>query len=946
MSDAQSTTRRIVSVLAADVVDYSRLMGQNPEKTLTQLQRVRETFDTLVTQHGGKEFGSVGDSLMAEFPTAIDAANAALSIQSQLDEINSSEADNEQMLLRIGLYMGDILEQDGQLYGDAVNIAARLQTLAPPGGICLSGAVHEQISAKFPQQFDYLGPQHVKNISRPIKAYAMSTGRLPWFSAMMSELKQRRVFRAALAYIVVSWVALQVVALVVDAYEDTAPDWILRAAITILVIGFLPAMILSWLYDVTPRGLKRSSGGGVSLKRKQSLGILGAGIVIAITGVTTWWIWSNYLEQNKYRVLRSSVANEPAVVAVAQFQNMTGNTELDWLGDAITNLVRNDLTRSRHMIVASHHRWSSIVGERQRDIEIARAADNAGVRYVVSGQYLQTPSGLTLTTQVSDLEYGSDLAPNTFQGLDQESFFVKAEDVARSVKNALRVPPEESISVFAADFPTHNLAAYEAYTAGINYILDYQHANALRSLDSAIVLAPEFWAAHARLSDTLYWMGDTEGAIEVLENIPKDAPMSQRLRQYIDASLAMRLQDMDKALAIYQQILSENSYEVEARHGLAEAYFFKYEEDEALRELDQLARQEPQNWLVWSTIGDLRAQIGQLDEAEEALQECLSHQPKDPSCLYYLGNVATERGDLKSAEEYYNRALEANANFHLSSLGLSRVYVASERIPQAINLLQQLVGDETIPAIDRIDAAFDLSHLLRSNGQFSQSVVPLQSVSDLIQREQVRMSLSLAAQAQAFFETGNYEKSYSLIDEAIAAFTYGPPTRYLFAKGLMATRQKDFAKTKAVIAEIHVLEESAEDDTEAKAAHYLAGYLALEQNDLTQAEHHLRASIDKSGYEYGLYEIGLAHLLHKKGQSEEASELLTSVLGTRNANDPRLDLERERIGSLLQHAKIQSDLGDQVIASQYAQRFLERWRESDPNHPDFQLAKTIAADTR
>ncbi len=940
MVETPTTIRRIVSVLAADVVDYSRLMGQNPEKTLAGLKDIRQTFERLVSDHNGKEFGSVGDSLMAEFPSALDAANAALSIQRHFHELNEGVPEDQQMLLRIGLYMGDILEEDGQLYGDAVNIAARLQTLAPAGGICLSGAVHEQISGKFPQQFDYLGPQHVKNISRPIEAYAMATGRLPWFSAMVTELKQRRVFRSALAYIVVSWVTLQVVALVVEAYEDTAPDWILRAAITILVIGFLPAMILSWLYDVTPRGLRRTAGGGASLKRKQSLGILAAGVVVTITGITTWWIWSSYLDQHKYRVSRGNIATEPPVVAVAQFQNMTGNPELDWLGDAITNLVRNDLTRSRHMIIASHHRWSSIVGDRERDTEIALAANAAGVKYIVSGQYLQTPSGMTLTTQVSDLESGSDLAPNIFQSLDQESFFVKAEEIARSVKNALRVPPEESISVFAADFPTNNLAAYQAYTAGINYILNYQHADALRSLQSAIQLAPEFWAAHARLSDTLYWMGDTEGAITTLEDIPNDAPISKRLRQYIDASLAMRVQDMDRAMEIYRQILSENSYEVEARHGLAEAHFFKYEEDQALQELQLIINQEPQNWLVWSTIGDLSAQIGRLDDAEKALKQCLKHEPEDPSCLYYLGNVAFDRGELDGAEDYYQRALTANKNFHLSSIGLARVFAISKRATQAVTLLTTLVNDESIPAIDRIDAAFDLSNLLRATGQYSESIEPLEKLAPEIEKEQVRLSLSLSNQAWSNFRLGNHDLARQLIDQAIAAFTYGPPTRYLFAKGMMAALNQDLKTLTQVIAEIERSATSAEDETETKAAAYLKGQLSLASNDLPSAEAAFRDAIDKTGFEYGIYEAGLVEVLRLGDQEKEALKQLERFAAIPRTRDVRLDLEPERVTLLLTQAQLSQSLGRQEDAQKFAQAFLDQWQGA-MDHPMSNLAMTI-----
>ena len=939
MQDQQPTKRRIVSIVAADVVGYSRLMGEDDTGTLSALKTAREVFEQLVSEQGGREFGSVGDSLMAEFPSALDATEAALAIQERFAQDNMNVPKDQRMLLRIGIYMGDILEEEGNLYGDAVNIAARLQTLASPGGICLSGAVHEQISGKFPHGFEFLGPQRVKNISQPIKAYAMTPGRSSWFTSVVSELRQRRVFRSALAYLVISWLALQVIATVLPAYD--LPSWTLRAVITILVVGFAPAMFLAWIFDVTPRGLQRASIPS-QLRRKRLLGFVIATTVTLGTVGTIWWIWSGYSQLDPNRVSRGSVARNPPVVAVGSFRNAAGDENLDWLGDGLANLVRNDLTRSRHLIVASHHRWNTIVGSLDRE-QVNSAALSAGIRFVVSGQYINTPEGLLLTTQVSDLEAGSDLAPETFRNLTGENFFSTAREISVGAKQALRVPREDTISVYSADFPTDNLAAYEAYVASISYILNHQHHQAVESLRTAIDLEPKFWAAHGRLAEALNWMGDTESAVEILESIPDDANISPRLKKYIAASLALRQQDTEKAVAIYEDILRENPSEVEAKQGLAEAYYLQYEEEKALDQLRDLALQEPENWHVWSTIGDISTQINEFESAEKSLTRCLDLQKDQPYCLYYMGNLETLRGSLSKAEVLFQRAAKANPNFHWAQLGLSTVYAVTDRSHEAIAILRDLIANESVPAQDRIDAAFKLSNLSRALGHFAESIEPMIVSSDLIAREQVRLSLSLANQALAYYEMGETSKAHTKIDEAVDAFNYGPPTRYLFIKGMMALRSDDLQTVKTIADRIRddSLPPEDPDRTEDKAAAYLTGLVALQESDLENALVHLRSAVELKGFRYALYRIGLARALHLSGDTTSAVTMLEFAMNDRDPGDMRLDLELDRVRAILESARIQKELGNTTQAVSHANRFLELWTGSNPSHPDRLAAESI-----
>ena len=136
----QKDRRVIAAILAADVVEYSRLMAADEPGTLAALKSRRAIFDQQVTSFGGREFGSVGDSLMAEFHSAVNAVSAALAIQEHVAAANSILPRERQMMLRIGITLGDVLEEQSGVFGDTVNVAARLQALARPGGVMISGA--------------------------------------------------------------------------------------------------------------------------------------------------------------------------------------------------------------------------------------------------------------------------------------------------------------------------------------------------------------------------------------------------------------------------------------------------------------------------------------------------------------------------------------------------------------------------------------------------------------------------------------------------------------------------------------------------------------------------------------------------------------------------------------------------------------------------------------
>jgi class 3 adenylate cyclase len=169
--------RKIAAIFAADIAGYSRLVAEDEEETLRRLASYRQVTDDFISRYGGRIFNTAGDAVLAEFSSAVEAVRCAIDIQESLRTRNLAYPPSRHMSFRIGITIGDVVERDGDLLGDGVNIAARLEGLAEVGGICVSRAVHEQVANKLSVQFADIGAQEVKNIPNPVHAFMVSMKR-------------------------------------------------------------------------------------------------------------------------------------------------------------------------------------------------------------------------------------------------------------------------------------------------------------------------------------------------------------------------------------------------------------------------------------------------------------------------------------------------------------------------------------------------------------------------------------------------------------------------------------------------------------------------------------------------------------------------------------------------------------------------------------------------
>jgi adenylate cyclase len=351
---ASTGTRRLAAILAADVAGYSRLMGADEQGTFDRLKAIhRQLVDPKITEHHGRIVKTTGDGLLAEFPSVVDAVRCAVEVQRSMVDRNSEIAADKRITFRVGVNLGDIIVDGDDIFGDGVNVAARLEALAEAGGICISRTVRDHIGDRLPYAFEDIGEQSVKNIAQPVHAYALSAAAvasLPEVTILFRTSLPGRRNRPRLAVLLVSLAA---------------------------AIGIGIAVWWAW-----PRG------------NTSAVPVQGA----AATG-------------GQHPPAAEAKSAPRLSIVVLPFSNLSSDPDQEYFADGITDDLTTDLSRiSGSFVIARNTAFTY----KDKPTDTRQIGRELGVRYVLEGSVRRTGDQVRVNAQLIDAETGAHLWADQF----------------------------------------------------------------------------------------------------------------------------------------------------------------------------------------------------------------------------------------------------------------------------------------------------------------------------------------------------------------------------------------------------------------------------------------------------------------------------------------------------------------------------------------------------
>ena len=561
--------RRLAAILDADVVGYSRLMGRDESGTVSRLRdhRVRR-LEPLLARHGGRLVKLTGDGALIEFSSAVDALTAAIEFQQMMLEANRGQPDNMAIVFRIGLHLGDLIVEGNDLYGDAVNIATRLQEQAPAGGILVSRTAREAVAGRMKATFEDRGRLELKNIERPIPAF-----RVIWDPG----------------------------------------DWPVST-----LVADVPAM--DPRVGITSAGSSRvSARASLSFLRSKRIAFWAAGasagcVLLASAGYLAFAsrppsavaepvAQSQSSESAAMPSSASPLADKPSI-AVLAFRNLSGDPEREYFADGMVEGIITTLSRVPDFVVIARN---SSYSYRGRSVDVRQIGSELGVRYVVDGSTRIAGNTLRVSCVLIDATNGKHIWAERYDGAMEDVFDLQ-DRITSSIVATIQPKVARAEMARAQAKPTDNLSAYDLHLRAAAAIFPEPSQSsideALVLLDRAIAADPKFSAAYGLVASA-HWKRLVHSWGSVAE---------AKARGYEAAKIAVEMGDNDPvALTL---------------GGFGIAYLGGRPE-EGLAHIERALTLNPNFLLAWRMGGTVSWMAGKHEKSIQYFERSMQLSPRD-----------------------------------------------------------------------------------------------------------------------------------------------------------------------------------------------------------------------------------------------------------------------------------------------------------------------------
>jgi adenylate cyclase len=592
-----ASTRRLAAILAADVAGYSRLMGADEEGTHERLgAHLRELVDPKIEEHHGRTVKHTGDGLLAEFPSVVDAVRCAVEVQRGMIGREPEVREERRIRFRIGVNLGDVIVDEHDIFGDGVNVAARLEALAEPGGICVSRMVRDQIRDKLPYPFDDMGEQSVKNIARPVRAYALRPEGLAAVSRPGLPATRRR--------------------------------WPLIGAVA---AAALVVACLAWWFRSTETFLSRAG-------KPADQTTISATPALSPPTTTS--------------IAQPLVAPRLSIV-VLPFANLSNDPDQQYFADGITEDLTTNLSRFPDMFVISRNTAFTYRNKAPDTKQIGR---ELGVRYVLEGSVQRSGSKVRVNAQLINAETDAHLWVQQFDG-DTSDLLALQTQVVREIAIALNVEMTAAEAVRSTQNPDALDYVLRGRAARYRGTSLEKSAEAIGFFEHALELDPQSTDAQLGLADALVnrvldfgpnSAADDVKQAETLANRALAAAPRSPLAHQVKAHVLRAQRRCGEAILEYETVLALDHNAAGALGSIGRCKIYIGPIEEAIPLLEQAIRLSPRDpgigyW--YFRIGEAHLLQSHTDDAILWFKKTKLALPTWQGVRGYLASAYALKGD-------------------------------------------------------------------------------------------------------------------------------------------------------------------------------------------------------------------------------------------------------------------------------------------------------------
>jgi adenylate cyclase len=633
MATATATSRRLAAILAADVVGYSRLMGVDEEGTHERFKaHLVELIDPKIREHHGRIVKTTGDGVLAEFASVVDAVRCAGEIQRAMAGRDLDHAEERRLRFRIGVNLGDVIADGDDIYGDGVNIAARLEGLAAPGGICISGTVRDHIGDRLPYAFKDIGEQSVKNIARPVRVYA-----------------------------------LRPEGLAAQPVRESSVRWSRRSRLvsgTLAAAAFVIVCVAWWFW---PAGTFFSRVGKPADQATASATPMHTGPTAA-------------------SISQPLVAPRLSIV-VLPFANLSKDPDQQYFADGITEDLTTDLSRIGGMFVISR---DSAFTYKDEPVNAKQIGRELGVRYLLEGSVQRSGNQVRINAQLIAADTDAHLWAERFDR-ELSDLFALQNEITGRIAVALNAEIIGAESARPTEHPDAIDFIFRGLAAFLKPLTRDSFAEAIGYFERALALDPRSVAARAFLAGSLAGrvmegMTDTRAAdLERAEALARQA-LAASPRSPLGHSAkgqVLRAQNHYKdAIPEYEAVIAFNRNAVGAISALAECKLHAGPIEEVVPLQEQALRLSPRDPLIsnmYGRIGIAYLLQSRTDEAIVWLEKAREANPARSFPYAGLASAYGLKGDIERASAELAEARRLNNDFFRS---LTRIKARYSEVPE------------------------------------------------------------------------------------------------------------------------------------------------------------------------------------------------------------------------------------------------------------------------